>query len=376
MLLLVPALGALLKRGRKRVASDFLAVALAAWMLGSSYLNGGFTPYVGAEALEFLGAYLVGRAFVFGPSNVRTFVKALGRFTVIVIALALLDTLVGRNVTLDTWMRHGTDTRYGLVRATSVFENSEHYGTFCVAATAIFLYSERNIRRLAYASLSFLGTLLSLSSGPLMGLAIITSVFSYDSILKQYPWRWKALMTLVAGFLLIIFLFFDRPVDWMIVHFTFNPQTGFWRLGTWNAALPLIDHSPFIGGGAISSPDQTRLPGSADPLFLRSVDSIWLVEALRYGLTWVILFILTMFSPFLRRRMTTFDPSMDNVSTGFSLAVITMGLIGLTVHFWDAAWMFLSLCIGIRASFVEYEKLFFHPVASRAQTSSELRSLR
>jgi hypothetical protein len=77
ILLLIPALIILLQSGRNRVASDFFAVALAAWMLGSSYLNGGFRPYVGAEALEFLGAYLVGRAFVFGPSNLRTFVIAL-----------------------------------------------------------------------------------------------------------------------------------------------------------------------------------------------------------------------------------------------------------------------------------------------------------
>jgi hypothetical protein len=56
-------------------------------MLISSALNGGFKIYVGAEALEFLGAYLVGRAFVFGPSNLRTFVKALWRVTVVIIAL-------------------------------------------------------------------------------------------------------------------------------------------------------------------------------------------------------------------------------------------------------------------------------------------------
>src|ERR1700733_4555138 len=46
ILLFVPALIILLKRERNRVASDFFAVGLAAWMLGSSYLNGGFRPYV------------------------------------------------------------------------------------------------------------------------------------------------------------------------------------------------------------------------------------------------------------------------------------------------------------------------------------------
>ena len=47
---------------------------------------------------------------------------------------------------------------------------------------------------------------------------------------------------------------------------------------------------------------------------------------------------------------------MYDAPTGFSLAIVAMGLIGLTVHFWDAPWLFLSLCVGIRASLGEYER--------------------
>src|ERR1700731_881583 len=47
----------LLKRGRRSVASDFFAVAFVIWILLSSVLNGGFKPYVAAEALEFISAY-------------------------------------------------------------------------------------------------------------------------------------------------------------------------------------------------------------------------------------------------------------------------------------------------------------------------------
>ena len=211
MLLFVPALAKLLKRGRSRVTADFFAVALAAWMLGSSYLNGGFTPYVGAEALEFLGAYLVGRAFIFGPSNLQTFVTALKQITIILIALATLDPLFGGNIMLNSFgIIHNPEVRLGLVRAASVFEGAERYGTFCAAAAAIFFYSERGVSRVLYVSLTFFGCALSLSSGPYMGLAIVISIFVYDSILKQYPWRWKALTSAIFEFLLIIFLFFKR----------------------------------------------------------------------------------------------------------------------------------------------------------------------
>jgi hypothetical protein len=349
---LLPALGVLLKRGRNIVVSDFLAGALAAWMLVSSYFNGGFRPYVGAEAIEFLGAYLVGRAFVFGPSNLRTFVKALRQITVAVIALALLDFLARRNITLDVFgIPHGAQERYGSVRATSVFENAEHYGTFCVGAAAIFLYSERGIYRVLYVGLSFLGCALSLSSGPFIGLGIVMMLFFYDSMMKQRPWRWKALVTIVAGFFLIIFLFVARPLERFLVHFTLDPQTGFFRLSTWNAALPLIGESPFIGFGLI------ELQAGDAQAYLWSVDCLWLVEALRYGLPAVILLILTMFSPILRRRrMSAFGPSMYHDATGFSLAIVAIGIIGLTVHIWNGPWLFLSLCVGIRVSLAECER--------------------
>jgi len=328
-------------------------------MLVSSSLNGGFRLFVGAEALEFLGAYLVGRAFFFGPSNLQTFVQSLKGITVVIIALGILDTLSGRNITIEglgvarpvSDLYLGSLYRLGLVRATSVFECAEHYGTFCAAAASIFFYAERGISRIIYVGLCFFGCVFALSSGPLVILGIVTAVFTYDHILKHYPWRWKALMTTVIGLIAIVFLVTDHPVMWIVSHITFNPQTAWFRLGTWNAALPLVEQSPFIGYGFSNLGDSAEVR-----VYLWSVDSLWLLEALRYGLSGVILLVLTMFLAILkRRRKSTFDLGIYAAPTGFSLAIVAMGLIGLTVHFWDAPWLFLNLCIGIRASLGEYE---------------------
>ena len=73
-----------------------------------------------AEALEFLGAYLIGRAFVFGPRNLQLFSKIIGQIAVVLVSLALLDTFSGRNVTAESFgitpMTIGTDNyRLGLV---------------------------------------------------------------------------------------------------------------------------------------------------------------------------------------------------------------------------------------------------------------------
>lgn len=344
---LVPVFGILFGGHRNRLASDLFAIAAAIWILAASALNDAFRPYVGAEALEFLGAYMVGRVFVFGPSNFRTFIRALKPISAVVIALALLDVLVGRYVTLDTFaVPNAAAQRYGLVRASSVFEGAEHYGTFCVATAAIFLYSERGLNRALYVGLCIFGCALSLSSGPLFGLVTVMVVFCYDCILKRYSFRWKALVTVVVGFLMAIFLFSEQPIPWMLMHFTLDPQTGFFRLATWSYAIPLIEQSPWVGHGVV------RFGGEGDQLiFLSSVDCVWLLEALRYGLPGLILLLMVMFSPLLSGPSTGGE---SNEQTGLTVAIVATVLIGLTVHFWDATWLYLNLCVGIRAAFAEY----------------------
>lgn len=346
ILLLIPAVAILLGRGRRSVSSDFFALAATIWIFTSSALNGGFRPYVGAEALEFLGAYLVGRTFFFGSLNFQTFARALRLITVVLVALAVLDDFAGRYITLDSFgvPNHPAD-RFGWVRAASVFEGAEHYGTFCVAAAAIFLYSERGIRRVFYVGLSFFGCMLSLSSGPFLGLAVVIAAVSYDYILKRYRSRWRALAAVIAVFIIGLFAISSHPIEWILLHLTLDPQTGFFRLATWNFALPLISEAPLVGHGVVQLGDS----GDAQ-LFLNSIDSVWLLEALRYGLLGVTLLAMTMFSPLLGGSSAR---GLSGERTGLSLAIVAIAAIGLTVHFWDAMWLFLNLCVGIRASFNE-----------------------
>lgn len=352
---LVPALGILLRRGRNWVVSDFSAAAVMIWMILSSILNGGYRPSVVAEALEFFGAYLIGRAFFAGRVRIQTFMQTFGIVTVILVACALLDTLAGRAFTLETTAKlfplpqFGSGSRFGWERANSTFGHAELLGTFCVAATAIFLYSDR--KRLFYSGVSIVGTAFSLSSGPWLGLVVVLSIFCYDRILKSYPWRWKVLVIILGGMLLGVLVISNNPIGWVIRHLTFNPQTGYWRVSQWDAALTLIGQSPMLGFGVI-----VHTGGQHIDLFInQSVDCVWLVEALRYGLPAVVLLLLTIFAPFWSAPGYSLrtDSYMASMRTGFSLAVIAMGLIGLTVHFWDSPWIFFSLCMGIRASFAE-----------------------
>ena len=361
LLLFVPALMALFGKARSTVASDYFAFAAACWMIGSSTLNDGFRPYVLAESLEFLGAYTIGRAFFFCRPALETFIRIFKFVTVIVIALALLDTLSGRNMTQEVmgikairspWLL-ANDYRLGLIRASSTFEGFELYGTFCVAAAAIFLYSEqKGLSRSLWVGFAVLGTVLSLSSGPILGLAILFPAYSYDRILKQYSWRWQAVVAVSAVLILAAFVFANSPVGWIVRNLTFDPQTGYFRIAQWDHSTSELANSPWIGFGLTDWGGRSR----DFMIFVgeQGVDCVWLVEALRYGYPVVMLFFLTIFA-ILRsqNRASTEDRYMASMRTGLSFAIVIMSLIGLTVHFWNSDWIFLSLCMGIRASFAE-----------------------
>jgi hypothetical protein len=357
IMLIVPAVAVLLRKGRRSVPSDYFVVATASWMIASSALNDGFRPYVVAEALELAGAYFIGRAFFWGRPALETFIKVFKVITIAVILLALLDTLSGRNVTLQSMGIEGeiplTDTgryRFGLVRASSTLLGGEQYGTFCAAALAILLYSGRN--HIRYAVLTIFGCLLSLSSGPFLGMAIVIATSSYDRVLKRHSWRWKALVGTIIGAIVVLNLVSNSPVSWLIRHLTLDPQTGFFRVVQWDHVLPLIGLSPILGYGF--SPFYTLVDPQWRIYIGTSLDCVWLVEALRYGIPGVAFLLLSIFSSVIKKTSDlNVDPYMNNLRTGFSIAIMTFVLVGLTVHYWNNVWLFFHLCIGIRATFAE-----------------------
>jgi hypothetical protein len=358
-LLVVPAIATLFQSTRHSVPSDWFVVAMAGWMILASILNGGFRLYVGAEAGEFLFAYLIGRAFFLGRPALECFLGVFKVVTCCVIFLALLDTLSGRQFTLNLFGAATTPLstvieryRWGLVRAGSTFEGGELFGTFCVAAGAILIFSERSLPyRILYAGICFFGCFLSLSSGPLLGAVILAGVITYDFVLRFYAARWKVMVAALGLAVALAFLLSDHPIETIIRHLTFDPQTGYFRITQWELSFQKIAGSPITGYSfgymPIASWQEWVYIGN-------SIDAVYLVEMLRYGIPMIILLLFGIFLPFF--APATVEDHMARIRLGFSCAVVIVCVIGLTVHLWNSIWIFFSLCVGIRASFVEFDK--------------------
>jgi hypothetical protein len=355
MLLLLPAVFTLLQKSRRLQLSDLLVLATASWMLGAALYTDGVAALssAGAESVELLGGYLVARAFFFGPTALRSFLSVLKVFAFTTIVFAMADNASGRLIVHDAFasLTHippiDDQYRMGMVRAASTFDHAILFGTFCAVVAAMLIYSEANVlSRVACVGFCLIGVILSLSSSSVMAFAIIVGTYTYDRLLRQFPWRWPMCWMVLGGFALVIVLVTNNPLGWILSHLTLDPESGYFRLLEWDGAFYHISRSPWTGYAFYSF-------GTAE---LYSVDCVWLALSLRFGVPAIAFLFLANIAalwPTKHPNNRTSDPYLDDMSTAFSLILVMFMFVGLTVHYWNYIWIFWGICIGIRASLRE-----------------------
>ena len=356
--LLVPALIAMTGAGRKLLAADLLVFAMGAWtMIAAAIVGGeGTLSSAGAESLEFIGGYLAARAFIRGPIAVREFVKVMKAIMVLMIVMAMAEHATGTLIIHDIVARifHtvplGAQYRNGFVRATATFDHAILFGAFCAFSAIIFLFAEVNtLKRAIWVGLSGYGCLLSQSSSAVMALTISLMVYAYDRTMRQYPWRWTLFWGLAMLPVLSLMALSQRPLHWILSHMTYDPASGFFRLLIWDLAIEKIQQAPYVGYGF-------SLFG--DPILDTTVDSVWLVVSLRFGLPVVVLLILASFAAWHSashgRSGRPEVAAMERMSTAFTLILAMFMFVGVTVHYWNFMWIFWGICIGMRASMREF----------------------
>jgi hypothetical protein len=146
-----------------------------------------------------------------------------------------------------------------------------------------------------------------------------------------------------------VFAASNHPIGWIISHMTFDPSSGFYRILIWDAAFVKIAQAP-ITGFAFDLLNSDILD--------HTVDSVWLVSALRFGLPAIVLMILVNLAAILpaprqnvRRAGSEY---MVRMRRAFTLTLLLYMFVGLTVHYWSFMWIFWGLCVGCRASLREW----------------------
>jgi len=354
--LVIPGLILLARRGRRLMTSDVAGVLMAGWMLVAAAITGGVSSLSSpaAESLQFLFAYIVGRAFFSGPAALDTFIRTLKALTFFMILVAVAEHITGRWVAHDiTAAVFGTKPltpvfRDGFIRATSTLDHPILFGVFSALVNAILLLWEKNgSRRVMLSLVCLLGCILSQSSASLMAYVLGVAAYAYDRQLRTVSARWTIFWVLFGVAAGLIFLVTKHPIGWVISHLTLDPQSGYYRILIWDAAL-----------GAIA---QSQLIGYSFQLFSQhildnTIDSVWLVEALRYGVPAVAFLFWANIAAIwpARRRQTAAEDDFDRrMNFAFTIVLLLFVFSGITVHIWNYMWIFWGMCIGIKTSLRE-----------------------
>jgi hypothetical protein len=351
------------------VVSDFVVLLLAAWMIFGLYVIHGPKGAASASALagiEFMTAYLVGRCFCGTYSGAEQLVAVLAAFAIVLLMLGAVDVLTHDNFLARTAgkvfgttraMKIGNVTieyrvqyRFGLVRVRGPFEQSIHFGTFFAMLVPLFYYIIRTAWvRMVMVGVAIAGALLSISSAAALSCLVALAFIAFDAALNRSGWRWSVLMLVACYCTLLLVLLVENPLAWLISGFTFNPQTGFYRLQQWYWIGYNLETSPLFG---IGEKDWIR-PDTV----VNSLDSLWLVIAARHGYVGVTLLVLVLVGSFFawtpRPTPQYPHPRARLIGRAIALALLGAIFVTFTVHFWAKIWLFLALILGIRAGLTE-----------------------
>jgi hypothetical protein len=364
IILFIPAIKQLFNRRWHFVWSDPLVAAAVLWIMGSRLSVEGINATSFMEGFEFIGFYLLGRALFFESTAIRDMLPKLRIIAVLLLAFAFMDfftntfvvnELAGKifhTVTLVSQRDYAHFHRelFGrdVIRATSTFDHPILYGTFCSMVGAIFLFSDSKlIVKIFSVGICFVGVVLSGSSAALLGTIIAVGVYAYDLAFRKYNSRWKIFVMLLVAAILTINIVIAHPLNWIILHLTFDPVSGYYRIMEWDAATEQIKLHPYIGFGS------GHIFG--DEFLDVSIDSVWLALALKYGIPASVLLMLSSFVLFLKNPGKKIeDKQFLRMRTIFTLINAFFIFIGFTVFYWNSMWEFWGLCLGIRGSLEEY----------------------
>lgn len=342
--------------GRYRfVLSDLLVPAAAFWMfLGPSVVYGFDEALVhaGPVVLEYLIAYMCTRVLLESDGQAQDFVGFLCIVIAFVCLDAFLDTLTGQYFTRNLvsvitgyqkdW--HAADEfRFGLLRAAGPIEHPIAFGLIAGIGLQLSVWTNIRYRRFCIAACA-LGIVICLSSAPEQGVIMCFGLMIYGRIMGGMRAKWLLLIGGIAAAAAALCMASNRPLGFIFDIATIDPSTAYFREYVWTLVGPVVLEYPYFGVPL----DNLEYQGS--------IDSLWLVLAVLYGMPCSILTGLSMLGACwlptdAARASLTDDETKVGTILGILMAIIIF--IGFTVHLWGSAWILVGILTGLRAQLGE-----------------------
>lgn len=356
-------------------SADFFLLGFVFW-LGLSYLiNTGSKgiEFVGISTIETFGAYLLGRAFVRSASDLNRVSRALFVILLFILPAAIIESVTTIRIysqliemigTTFAWVDY--PPRFGLFRAQVVFEHPILYGIFCAMSFSL-LYTTINEKTGRMSGLwrgwvSIANTFFSLSSGALLALTVQIGLITWEKTTRFLKNRWWVLVGLaVTGYVVVDLLSNRTPFEVFASYMTFNSGTAYYRILIFEYGIQNVWDNPIFGLGN---------RGWVRPSWMMpSVDNLWLLTAMRYGIPGFALFALAFASATIRLALLKLqDPHTNSLRRAMVYTFVGIALGVATVHLWGATYTFLMFMLGAVGWFKNSDG---HPVETETNSATE-----
>lgn len=354
----VPSLlGAIARTNTKTVIIDSLVLACGLWVIVSLARNHGGSAAAesgGVYLLELLGPYLLCRAYLRTPAQLRRVIRTISILLCILAPLMLFESLTGIPIIKRVFgMALGKpfhpipDTRFGLHRAYGSFDHPILAGVFTASAVALIWFSYGRAsslfhwKRGAFVGAAALASFASLSSGALGSMVIQFGLIAWERVLRRIHFKWAGLAVLsVMGYFFIDLLSNRNAYQVFISYLTMNPSTGYARLTIleWGFHHNVL-REPLFG---IGRNDWIRPEWMHSP----SVDNFWLFTAMSYGIpAFLFLFLASVLTIVLGKNPS--DEPSRSLKLGWMISMFALILAAITVHYWGNSFVWYSFMLGI-----------------------------
>lgn len=362
-------LGQKMGAGRYRfLLSDLLVVVTGIWMILAPANIDGIGPalnHAGPLVLEFCISYFAMRILLSEHGQALSLATLLCRVIAVVALLGLLDPLTNQYfvrslaseltgiVKGSTWLLAEDSHRLGLLRSSSTIEHPILFSAVC--GVGLLIAASIPFRGRAFVIGScVLGAIFAFSSAPIQSIFLGFALIGYGRMMGNTPFRWLALVAIGALGVAAAFVASNSPLGFIISHMTFDPSSGYYRMWTWASVSNAVGLSPWYGLGFGPYPEVLDIN--------HSVDSLWLVAAILFGVPGAILIALAMIgSVSVRTRgpRIALTDAESTLGTTLGIVIVVLMFLSFTVDLWGTTWILAGLLMGMRAHLGELGRLGF-----------------
>lgn len=356
------------------IPTDYLFFAHLGWAGIALWVNNPdqVVQQIGSVGIEFLGGYLIGRAYIRTPESFAALCRMLMLLVLFSIPFAIYEANTGRPIIVDYLRRLpgltsvamvDIDKRMNLERVQWTFAHPIHYGLFCSVAFSLVYVALQGLmsdaKRIVASLMILCSGLLALSSGALLAMVMQLGLISWYTLFRNVANRWKILVGLTAFCYVTVDLISNRTaIQVFLSYATFSPHNAYWRMIIFDWGLDNIignaergiPGSPWFGIG---------LNSWIRPHFMHSgsMDNFWLVMGVRYGIPGFAL--LAAGYIYVIAKVMRRDFSASLVLTRFRRAWV-FTFLGLTftlstVHVWTNIYSFVTFMFGAGVWFIAAE---------------------